>query len=157
VRAWRICKRRFGAVAFIGEGAYRYGGRWNSPGRRVVYLGGNPSICALELLVNTGEPEDLYRIPYVIIPVDFDVALLSRPASLPPDWKSYPPPPSCAALGDRWLAEGGTPILEVPSAVISIERNYILNPLHQDFDRVQIGPAEKFEFDSRQVKLWNPG
>jgi RES domain-containing protein len=144
-------------MAFIGEGAYRYGGRWNSRGRRVVYLGGNPSICALELLVNTGEPEDLYRIPYVIIPIDFDEGLLSRPASLPPDWKSYPPSPSCAALGDRWRAEGGTAILEVPSAVISIERNYILNPLHQDFDQVQVGPAEKFEFDSRLVKLWNPG
>jgi RES domain-containing protein len=143
-------------MALSGEGAYRYGGRWNSRGRRVVYLGGNPSICALELLVNTGEPEDLYRIPYMIIPVDFDEALLSRPASLPPDWKSYPPPPSCAALGDRWLAEGGTAILEVPSAVIGLERNFILNPLHRDFAQVKIGPPQRFEFDSRLVKLWSP-
>jgi RES domain-containing protein len=60
-------------------------------------------------------------------------------------------------LGDRWVAEEATAILEVPSAVISIERNYILNPLHKDFDQVQIGPAEKFEFDSKLVKLWNPG
>ncbi len=135
-------------MAFSGEGAFRYGGRWNSRGGRVVYLGANPSICALELLVNTGEPEDLYRIPYAIIPVDFDEALLGRLRSLPPDWRSYPPPPSCAALGDRWRAEGAKAILEVPSAVISLERNFLLNPLHQDFAQVKIGPAELGSFPS---------
>jgi RES domain-containing protein len=144
-------------MAFSGEGAFRYGGRWNSRGGRAVYLGANPSICALELLVNTGEPEDLYRVPYAIIPVDFDEALLGRSRNLPPDWQSYPPPPACAALGDRWLAEGAKAILEVPSAVISLERNFILNPLHQDFARVRIGSPANFEFDSRLIKLWSPG
>jgi RES domain-containing protein len=155
VRAWRICKLKFITLAFGGEGAFRYGGRWNSRGGRVVYLGGNPSICALELMVNTDEAADLYRIPYVIIPVDFDETLLTRPLSLPEDWNEYPPPPSCAALGDHWLAGGRTAILEIPSAVISLERNFILNPLHQDFDRVKIGKPQKFEFDSRLVKLWS--
>ena len=153
MRAWRICKRKFIPMAFSGEGAFRYGGRWNSRGGRVVYLGGNPSICALELMVNTDEAEDLYRIPYVIIPVDFDETLLTRLRSLPEDWKDYPPPPSCAALGDQWLAGGKTAVLEIPSAVISLEHIFIVNPLHKDFAQIQIGQAHKFEFDSRLAKL----
>jgi RES domain-containing protein len=36
-QAWRIVKEKHAATAFDGEGAWLYGGRWNSPGRRVVY------------------------------------------------------------------------------------------------------------------------
>ena len=107
-------------MAFSGEGAFRYGGRWNSRGVPVVYLGGNPSISALEIVVNTDDSEDLYRIPYVLIPVDFDEALVTRPQSLPDDWKQDPPPPSCAAVGDEWLRSDRSAVLEVPSAVIPL-------------------------------------
>jgi hypothetical protein len=72
VRAWRICKSKYVATAFDGEGAFRYGRRWNSRGIRLVYLGGNPSISALEIVVKTDDSEDLYRIPYVLLPVDVD-------------------------------------------------------------------------------------
>jgi RES domain-containing protein len=141
-------------MAFSGEGAFRYGGRWNSRGVPVVYLGGNPSISALEIVVNTDDSEDLYRIPYVLIPVDFDEELVTRPQSLPDDWKQDPPPPSCAAVGDEWLRSDRSAVLEVPSAVIPLERNFILNPLHKDFPQITIGKPQAFEFDSRLAKLW---
>ena len=141
-------------MAFSGEGAFRYGGRWNSRGVPVVYLGGNPSISALEIVVNTDDSEDLYRIPYVLIPVDFEEALVTRPQSLPDDWKQDPPPPSCAAVGDEWLRSDRSALLEVPSAVIPLERNFILNPLHKDFPQITIGKSQAFEFDSRLAKLW---
>ena len=154
MRAWRICKRKYINIAFSGEGPFRYGGRWNSRGVPVVYLGGNPSISALEIVVNTDDSEDLYRIPYVLIPVDFDEALVTRPQSLPDDWKQDPPPPSCAAVGDEWLRSDRSAVLEVPSAVIPLERNFILNPLHKDFPQITIGKPQAFEFDSRLAKLW---
>jgi RES domain-containing protein len=141
-------------MAFSGEGAFRYGGRWNSRGVPAVYLGGNPSISALEIVVNTDDSEDLYRIPYVLIPVDFDESLVTRPQSLPDDWKQDPPPPSCAAVGDEWLRSDRSAVLEVPSAVIALERNFILNPLHKDFPQITIGKPQAFEFDSRLAKLW---
>ena len=34
---WRITTERFAQTAFSGEGARRYGGRWNSKGHAVVY------------------------------------------------------------------------------------------------------------------------
>src|SRR5258706_14607995 len=38
VTGWRIYKKRLGRTAFTGEGARRFGGRWNSPGPSVIYL-----------------------------------------------------------------------------------------------------------------------
>ncbi|MGA8656097.1 MAG: RES family NAD+ phosphorylase [Chthoniobacterales bacterium] len=154
MRAWRICNKKYVETAFSGEGAFRYGGRWNSRGVSVVYLGGNPSICALETIVNTGDWEDLYRIPYVLIPVDFDETLVSPLEELPDGWKQDPPPPSTAAVGDRWVRSGRSVVLEVPSTVIVAERIFILNPLHKDFSGIKIGEPQTFEFDSRLGKLW---
>ncbi|MBV8174592.1 MAG: RES family NAD+ phosphorylase [Verrucomicrobia bacterium] len=153
MRAWRICKRKYVDTAFNGEGAFHYGGRWNSRGVPVVYLGGNPSIAALEIIVNTDDSEDLYRIPYALIPVDFDESLVSRVETLPADWKQDPPPPSTAKIGDEWFRSRRSALLEVPSAVIPVERNFILSPLHEAFAQIKIGEPQKFEFDSRLVSL----
>lgn len=154
MRAWRICQKKYVETAFSGEGAFRYGGRWNSRGLTVVYLGGNPSICALEVIVNTGDWEDLYRVPYVLIPVDFDDTMVSRPEELPEGWKQDPPPPATAEIGDRWIRSGKSLVLEVPSGVIAVESVFLLNPLHKDFPGVKIGAPQTFEFDSRLGKLW---
>ena len=40
VTAWRIVATRFASGAFSGEGAWAEGGRWNSPGVRMVYTAG---------------------------------------------------------------------------------------------------------------------
>ncbi|MGH9898893.1 MAG: RES family NAD+ phosphorylase, partial [Pyrinomonadaceae bacterium] len=34
---WRIVKAQYAALAFDGEGAKIYGGRWNSQGIKMVY------------------------------------------------------------------------------------------------------------------------
>jgi len=49
--AWRIVKEKYAGTAFDGEGAMRFGGRWNSRGVRVVYASGSISLAALETLV----------------------------------------------------------------------------------------------------------
>ncbi|MDF1523938.1 MAG: RES family NAD+ phosphorylase, partial [Trueperaceae bacterium] len=54
VRAWRLVRPAFGdtLAAFSGEGARRYGGRWNSVGRVVVYTSEHLSLAALETLAH---------------------------------------------------------------------------------------------------------
>jgi RES domain-containing protein len=156
VIAYRICKQRYIDKAFRVEGSYRYGGRWNSKGRRVVYTGGNPAIAALEMIVHLGEPSDLDRLRYVLVPVEFDQGLISRPSSLPSDWNADPPPHTAAAVGDAWVLSGTSAVLEVPSAVIQRENNYLINVEHPDYNKIVIGKPEPFEFDSRLKKLWSP-
>lgn len=153
MRAWRICKERFATTAFDGEGAFRDGGRWNSEGVRVVYVAGSAALATLEVLVHVSEPDDLHRIPYVLIPVDFEPDLVSEPSALPQGWHEDPPPVDAAAVGDQWVESQVSVLLKVPSAVIRSEFNYLINPLHPRFGELVIGPPEPFRFDSRLLKL----
>ena len=152
MRAWRISKKRYAKNAFDGAGAYRYGGRWNSPGTRVVYLSSSPALSALEVLVNAADPQLLYTIPYVVIPVEFDELLLTRPERLPKNWKEDPPPKSAARLGDAWVMSAPSLLLEVPSAVIPFENNYLLNPAHRSMGSLHIGDPQAFSFDPRLLR-----
>jgi RES domain-containing protein len=149
-RAWRIVREDHGSAAFDGEGAWRFGGRWNSRGTQVVYTSGTRSLAALETLVHLNPP---VAFKYVAIPVEFDEALLETFATsdLPADWNEEPPPPSTAEIGDRWVNESRSPVLELPSVIIPAEPNYLLNPAHSEFKRIRIGKPVRFSFDPRLI------
>lgn len=72
-----------------------------------------------------------------------------RVDELPPDWRRTPAPPALADLGSAWLTAARTAVLAVPSAVVAMETNHILNPNHRDFRRIVIGRAERFDLDPR--------
>jgi RES domain-containing protein len=146
---WRIVQRRFLKSAFTGEGARLYGGRWNSPGRVVIYTAQSQALAALELLVHLGS-EKLLRY-YVAIPVAIPPHLIERlsPSSLPKNWHAYPAPRSTRALGDDWIARGASPVLQVPSVVIPSESNFLFNPAHPHFSKLRIGKPIPFHFDLR--------
>ena len=53
---WRIAKLKYAQSIddmMSGEGAYLFGGRWNSRGTRMVYLGSSIAQAAYEILVHT--------------------------------------------------------------------------------------------------------
>jgi RES domain-containing protein len=147
-RAWRIVKEKHAATAFDGEGARLFGGRWNSQGTRVVYTSGSMALATLESLVHLNPP---VSFKYVAIPVEFDDALVESVAAsdLPVDWTEEPPPPSTKGIGDLWVKEARSAVLELPSVIIQSEPNYLLNPAHPDFNKVVIGKPKRFAFDPR--------
>ena len=149
VTAWRIVKARFAAAAFDGEGARRFGGRWNSKGVPVVYTAGSRALAVLEMLVHL-EDSDLLK-HYRLIPVTFRDALVKvlDPRVLPSTWKRRPTPASVRAIGDAWIAAGESAVLRVPSVVVPRENNYLLNPRHADFTKLVIDRPEPFRFDRR--------
>lgn len=150
-RVWRLVKSRFAATAFDGEGARRQAGRWNSEGTPVVYAASTVSLAALELLVHA----DVEDMPpgYVVIPVDIPQSVRIESveiSTLPKRWRdSAPYPRQCQSLGDAWIASKRTAVLTVPSVVVPMERNYLLNPAHPDFRKLVIGKPEIFRFDAR--------
>jgi RES domain-containing protein len=146
---WRIVKSRRARSAFDGEGARLYGGRWNSPGTRIVYVAGSVSLAVLEVLVHLGDVGVLSS--YSLCAVEFEDGLIEPldRSKLPADWRSYPAPPGSREIGDAWVKGGSSVILEVPSAVVERESNYLINPAHPDFASVNVGEPEPFEFDSR--------
>ena len=149
VTAWRIVKTRFAGTAFDGEGARRFGGRWNSKGTPMIYAAGSRALAVLEMLVHL-ENTDLLK-HYRLIPVTFDRTLVKRldPKALPSNWKRRPAPAGARAVGDAWAAAGESAVLEVPSVVVPGETNFLLNPRHPDFAEILIGAPEPYRLDPR--------
>jgi RES domain-containing protein len=148
IRAWRIVKERHAGSAFAGEGARLYGGRWNSRGSAVVYTSGSRALAALESLVHLTPP---VTFRYVAIPVEFDRAVVDTlsTSALPAGWADEPPNAATKAIGDTWVREARSAVLEVPSAIVPGESNFLLNPTHRHFARVRIGIGGPFAFDPR--------
>ena len=52
---------------------------------------------------------------------------------LPPNWRSIAAYSSLQKIGSDWITAQETLVLKVPSAVISVEYNYIVNTEHPEF------------------------
>jgi RES domain-containing protein len=118
----------------------------------MVYTAGSLALAALEMLVNM-DPDQL-RDAYLAFPLTFDEALCRRIAAhqLPPEWSLHPIPAATRDIGTAWVQSKASPVLAVPSAVIPIETNFLLNPLHPEFIQIRMGDAASFNYDPRLVK-----
>lgn len=153
VRAWRLVKAAHGATAFDGEGARRYGGRWNARGTPMVYLGGTLSLAALEVFVHLTAEDARLRFVATVVDIPDEVTIEDLdPKALPRHWRSEPPPAACQALGTAWAEKGDTAALRVPSVIVPVEWNVLLNPRHPDFQNIRISDPEPFGFDTRMWK-----
>lgn len=144
-----MVKRRHAAAAFDGEGARLHGGRWNSPGVPVVYTAESRALAILEVLAGL---ESVSAVaPYVLVEVAFHDRLVEvlEPDALPGNWRKSPPPPRTQAIGDRWAHELRSAVLRVPSVLVPVEANYLLNPEHPDFPTIEIGEPVDFRLDTR--------
>ncbi|HEV8657201.1 MAG TPA: RES family NAD+ phosphorylase [Thermoanaerobaculia bacterium] len=152
ITSWRITSARYRDNAFDGEGTKLYGGRWNSRGVRVVYTSSSAALAALELLVRMGRQKPL--TDYLLFACSFDESLaeiLDR-KQLPANWRTTPPPVELRAVGDAWVHRGSSAVLRVPSAVIETEDNYLMNPEHADFTKIQIREEIPFSLDLRLLR-----
>jgi len=158
MRFWRVSSGEPGIYApddLTGEGARRYGARWNAKGTPAVYASYHLAMAVLETLVHVGnrkQPESRY-----VVAIDVAESLLNDPVSgmielpagdLPKGWNANPPNVSQAFGAERFkLKRIG---FAAPSAIIEEELNVILNPLHPAFRRsVQSTVIREFAFDPR--------
>lgn len=145
---WRLVTARFAESAFTGEGARRYGGRWNRKGVPLVYTSGTQSLAMLELLVQ----DDPLRACYVMIPATIPKGvMIERVAveTLPADWRELAAREQLQTIGTAWAKQLSGAVLAVPSAVIPTEANYLLNPLRPAFAKIEIGKPQTFVTDLR--------
>jgi RES domain-containing protein len=149
--AWRICQSRWAATAFSGAGAAEFSGRWNSPGRKVVYCASTRALAAMEILANVEEKSILRKASFVAIAVEIPDGLIFLPKTLPGDWRRTPVTPVPRKFGDKFLDRSRYPAMRVPSVVILGEFNFVLNPLQARFADLKIGRPEIFQFDPRVI------
>ncbi len=70
-------------------------------------------------------------------------------SALSPDCQTSPPTDATISAGDAWLDGQGGAVLKVPSAIISSEFNFLINPLHPHFQQIRAGTPRPFAFDGR--------
>ncbi len=150
ITAWRVVSWKWASTAFDGEGAKRYGGRWNPKGTPMTYLAGSLSLAVLELLVHLESEAALAQ--FACIPARFEPGWVEVLQPLPPGWDAEPAGEPSRAAGAAWAESERTPLLEVPSVVIPEEPNYLLNPRHNAAARVEIGEPRPFRIDPRLVR-----
>lgn len=151
--AWRLVKSRHAGTAFDGEGARLYGGRWNSPGTRVAYASDSVALAALEVLAHLQSTAVLQAYSLATVHIPERLVEILEAGALPKGWRGYPSPPANQSIGDRWIAEGRSLALRVPSAIIPSAGNYLINPEHPRFTEMVIDQPEPFAFDARILKL----
>ena len=140
--------------ACAGNGAAAVGGRWNSVGRPVIYLADSLALAQLEKRVHTPmrPPRDLVAVE-AIVPA---AAIASAEGVvLPEDWDADNVDWSVGSaasqsIGDDWLARSTSLLLRVPSVVVPVGWNYLLNPAHPDARRVR---TQRIEYRP-DVRLW---
>jgi RES domain-containing protein len=152
MRIWRICRARHAGEAFSGEGARRFGGRWNSRGVPMVYSSTSLALAAIELFVHlepNQQPDDLVAIAAQL--PEGEPARRLAPGDLPAGWwtDDLNPP---QALGDRWIREKSSLAMEVPSAALRMEWNVLINPLHPRVAELRVESPQPFAFDARMFQ-----
>jgi RES domain-containing protein len=151
MRIWRICREPY--AAFTGEGARRFGGRWNSRGVPMVYASTSLALAAIELFVHLepGQaPDDLVYLS-ALLP-EGEPARTLQPAGLPPAWWTDAASATTRDLGDAWIAARSSLALLAPSVPIRADWNVLVNPLHPRIGELQIDAPQPFIFDARMFQ-----
>jgi RES domain-containing protein len=148
-----VLRAAYARTPFDGEGSYRYGGRWSSPGIRLAYASEHQSLAMLEYFVHL-DPEDA--------PDDLVLGTADVPESvsrkrlearkMPVHWRDVPPAPGLAEIGDEFVKKAEHCVLLVPSALAVNENNWLINPRHPEFTQIVLNPPEPLRYDPRMLR-----
>lgn len=129
----------------MGEGAARYGGRWNSKGIPVIYTAESRIMAILELVIR--QPIDKICSDYRVVPLEIPDSVTTP--KLPGRWKEDER--ITRKIGDDLLRKGVF-LIQVPSALISNSYNYLINPLSPEIKKVKLLAIEPILMDQRLLE-----
>lgn len=143
---YRLTNAKF-ANDISGMGAKINGGRWNPIGFAGLYTSQYISLAILEILVRANKftSPDSYTLTSFEIPNEGIYRIQLK--KLKKEWKDdlrY-----TQGIGEDFLSENNFLCLQVPSAIVPLETNFLLNPLHPDFKKVKIINSELLQLDKR--------
>ncbi|WP_193176545.1 type II RES/Xre toxin-antitoxin system toxin [Oricola nitratireducens] len=150
IRFWRLDDQVHAQTWDSGEGSFRVGGRWNSPGVRAVYASLDPSTAILEVAVHK-----TFRVldtkPHVMTSAritDPGTIHVVKPVHVPnPNWLApCPPNTNQQKFGDNLLAHYR--FILIPSAVSPHSWNLIFNSTKPSSDYKDV-KQERFALDPR--------
>tara|TARA_Y100000782_G_C10146594_1_gene249633 strand:- start:303 stop:770 length:468 start_codon:yes stop_codon:yes gene_type:complete len=149
---YRVANVKYKDSTLSGIGAEKVGGRWNSVGTRAVYCSENISLALLEYYVHS---ENIAYLPkkIVIAKIKFpDEFVIEELDELPERWSQYPYSSKTTKVFTELAKDSNRFALKVPSTIVSLESNIILNPLFKEFGKVQIVEFIELPIDDRLKK-----
>jgi len=139
VKLWRISK----FLELNGAGGLQAAGRWHRVGRRVVYTAEHSALALLELLVQLERRRAPPTYQLLEIEAPDDLAVVDFAGGAPADTATS------QAWGDEWLRAGSTALAKVPSAIAPQCFNYLINPAHDDAERIKLIEHGHYPWDLR--------
>lgn len=147
MRVYRISKKQF-INDLTGYGAAHYPGRWNSKGVFVLYTAATAALALLESVVHMDKLlRTGYSLATIILP-DTSINKLEV-SDLPSGWNGFPPHEQLKMFGDRFIHAAEYLALQIPSSIMPEDFNYLINPLHPQFNKVKIESVRALKIDSR--------
>lgn len=151
MKIYRIVREKY-KDDLSGEGARANGGRWNKVGDAMVYFSEHLSLCALEVIVHMDNQfikNDFYFME-VNVP-EHSVQFLNEPNKVIKGWNNITLTASSQQYGSDWLQNKKSLVLSVPSVIIPLERNILINPSHKLISELKILQVAPLEFDRRMI------
>jgi RES domain-containing protein len=149
-RVYRILRKAYARAPFDGEGAYRYGGRWSSPGTRLSYASEHQSLAMLEYFVHLDRDDPPGDLVLAIADVPNSVSRERIEArNLPASWRQSAAPTSLCRIGDAFAEKARHCLLLVPSVLVPSETDCLINSEHPDFKKIVVRPTEPLNYDAR--------
>lgn len=149
MEVFRLSREKY-ATTLSGKGAAIKGARWNSAGVELIYTAANRSLAMAEVAVHftlATLPPD-YMMITIFIPDNIRLQKIAT-SELPTDWNVFPHPLVTQSIGDKFVEENKHCLLQIPSSVTFGDYNFLINPKHPDFSKIEIVEAIKFPFDKR--------
>ena len=146
---YRVANSKYKDLTLSGIGAEKVGGRWNEVGIRAVYCSENISLALLEYYVHSEKISNLPKeilVAKIQFPDEFKIVELDL---LPERWNQYPYSSKTTKIFTNLSKSRDFFALKVPSTIVGMESNIILNPLYKDFGKVEISEFIKLPIDER--------
>lgn len=146
---YRVANIKYKESTLSGIGAEKVGGRWNKVGTRAVYCSENISLALLEYYVHS---ENIALLPKEILvaKIEFpDEFIIEELKDFPEKWNQYPYSSKTAAIFTDLAKNRDFFAVKVPSTIVGLEHNIILNPLYKEFGRVEVVEFITLPIDER--------
>ena len=145
MRVYRLHRRQRHASDFLGS--LLLANRWNPEGVPLLYCSTSLALACLEILVHLS-PEQ--------VPPSYVYSSAEIGAAPQMDFQGdLADPLNTREHGRRWVVSKASLATLVPSVIIPVEFNCLLNPTHRGFSSVSWDPPQHFEFDRRLLKQSN--
>jgi RES domain-containing protein len=125
------------------DGSLIVPGRWNPEGTPMLYCSAALSLACLETLVHLNAAPACYVYSVAELLIEPEIA----------DFRSdLNNDDATRRFGHSWANSRRSLAILVPSAVIPVECNVLLNPTHSAFSEIMWSLPQRFEFDHRLLR-----